>query len=173
MGLDYEICVKITERSTNAVIKTFEIAYWRKCWALRTKTMNVARANPEKVIQFDTDWRLEVETSVLEDIIECLTTAVADRNDELHTDSIWGGPRARQITLRQLERLCLWDNLFARFEDILAEDKGPERLCYIDEIGDILDEIEQDEEYPSDFDISEILSNLENYKFTLEIINSY
>ena len=172
MGLDYDISVKITERATNDT-HIIEIAYWRKCWALRTQTMNVARANPEKVIQFENDWRLEVEPDVLEDIIECLATAVADRNDELHTDSIWDAPRARQITLRQLERLCPWDNLFARFEDILAENKGPDRRNYIDEIGDILDEIEQDEEFPDDINLTNILNNLEDYKFSLEIINSY
>ena len=35
MGLDYDISVKITERATNDT-HIIEIAYWRKCWALRT-----------------------------------------------------------------------------------------------------------------------------------------
>lgn len=174
MGLDYDIGVKIKRRKTGETLHTIEIAYWRKFWALRTKTMNVAMANPDKVIGYDTDWRLEVKPEVLEDIIECLSTAVADRNDELHSDSIWGSVHGRQITLKQLMRLCPWDNLFARFDDILAEDMlDGSREDYLDDIADILADIREDSEFPEGLDLKEILMTLEEYEFTLEIINSY
>ena len=174
MGLDYDISVKIKRRKTGETIHTIEIAYWRKFWTLRTKTMNVAMANPDKVIKYDADWRLEVKPEVLEDIIECLSTAVADRNDELHSDSIWGSVYGRQITLKQLMRLCPWDNLFARFEDILAEDMlDGSREDYLDDIADILADIREDSEFPEGLDLKEILMTLEEYEFTLEIINSY
>lgn len=111
---------------------------------------------------------------MLEDIIECLTSAVADRNDELHSDSIWGSVHGRQITLRQLMRLCPWDNLFARFEDILAEDMfDGSREAYLNDIEDIIQDIEGDSEFPDDLDFKEILMTLEEYEFSLEIINSY
>ena len=70
MGLDYDISVKIKRRKTGEVLRTIEIAYWRKFWSLRTKTMNVAMANPDKVIKYDADWRLEVKPEVLEDIMD-------------------------------------------------------------------------------------------------------
>lgn len=174
MGLDYSIGVRIKRRKTNDEIANFEIAYWRKFWSLRSETMRVAMADEDKVIKYDADWLLEVKPEVLEDIIECLTSAVADRNDELHSDSIWGSVHGRQITLRQLMRLCPWDNLFARFEDILAEDMlDGSREAYLDDIEDILQDIEDDSEFPDDLDLKEILMTLEEYEFSLEIINSY
>ena len=45
-------------------------------------------ANEENIISYNEDWQLEVKPEVLEDIIEVLSAAVADRNDELFTDSI-------------------------------------------------------------------------------------
>lgn len=174
MGLDYSIEVKIKRRKTNDEIANFEIAYWRKFWSLRSETMRVAMADEDKVIKYDADWLLEVKPEVLEDIIECLTSAVADRNDELHSDSIWGSVHGRQITLRQLMRLCPWDNLFARFEDILAEDMlDGSREAYLNDIEDILRDIEEDSEFPDGLDLKEILMTLEEYEFSLEIINSY
>lgn len=174
MGLDYDISVKIKRRKTGETIHTIEIAYWRKFWALRTKTMQVAMANPDKVIRYDADWLLEVKPEVLEDIIECLTTAVADRSDEFHSDSIWGSIHGRQITLQQLMRLCPWDNLFARFEDILATDMlDGSREAYLNEIDDIFNDIRRDPEYPTDFDLRELCMTLEEFEFTLEIVNSY
>jgi hypothetical protein len=174
MGLDYSIGVRIKRRKTNDEIANFEIAYWRKFWSLRSETMRVAMADEDKVIKYDADWLLEVKPEVLEDIIECLTSAVADRNDELHSDSIWGSVHGRQITLRQLMRLCPWDNLFARFEDILAEDMlDGSREDYLNDIEDILRDIEDDSEFPNDLDLKEILMTLEEYEFSLEIINSY
>jgi hypothetical protein len=174
MGLDYSIGVRIKRRKTNDEIANFEIAYWRKFWSLRSETMRVAMADEDKVIKYDADWLLEVKPEVLEDIIECLTSAVADRNDELHSDSIWGSVHGRQITLRQLMRLCPWDNLFARFEDILAEDMlDGSREAYLDDIADILADIKEDSEFPNDLDLKEILMTLEEYEFSLEIINSY
>lgn len=174
MGLDYSINVKIKRRKDQEVVADFEIAYWRKCWALRTKTMQAARANEENVISYNKDWQLEVEPEALEDIIETLSAAVADRNDELFTDSIWGSVHGRQITLRQLMRLCPWDNLFARFEDILAEDMlDGSREAYLNDIEDILRDIEDDSEFPDDLDLKEILMTLEEYEFSLETINSY
>lgn len=174
MGLDYSIGVRIKRRKTNDEIANFEIAYWRKFWSLRSETMRVAMADEDKVIKYDADWLLEVKPEVLEDIIECLTSAVADRNDELHSDSIWGSVHGRQITLRQLMRLCPWDNLFARFEDILAEDMlDGSREAYLNDIEDILRDIEEDSEFPDDLDLKEILMTLEEYEFSLEIINSY
>lgn len=174
MGLDYSIEVKIKRRKTNDEIANFEIAYWRKFWSLRSETMRVAMADEDKVIKYDADWLLEVKPEVLEDIIECLTSAVADRNDELHSDSIWGSVHGRQITLRQLMRLCPWDNLFARFEDILAEDMlDGSREAYLNDIEDILQDIEEDSEFPDGLDLKEILMTLEEYEFSLEIINSY
>ncbi len=174
MGLDYSIGVRIKRRKTNDEIANFEIAYWRKFWSLRSETMRVAMADEDKVIKYDADWLLEVKPEVLEDIIECLTSAVADRNDELHSDSIWGSVHGRQITLRQLMRLCPWDNLFARFEDILAADMlDGSREDYLNDIEDILRDIEDDSEFPNDLDLKEILMTLEEYEFSLEIINSY
>lgn len=174
MGLDYSIEVKIKRRKTNDKIANFEIAYWRKFWSLRSETMRVAMADEDKVIKYDADWLLEVKPEVLEDIIECLTSAVADRNDELHSDSIWGSVHGRQITLRQLMRLCPWDNLFARFDDILAEDMlDGSREAYLNDIEDILQDIEEDSEFPDGLDLKEILMTLEEYEFSLEIINSY
>ena len=174
MGLDYSIEVKIKRRKTNDEIANFEIAYWRKFWSLRSETMRVAMADEDKVIKYNADWLLEVKPEVLEDIIECLTSAVADRNDELHSDSIWGSVHGRQITLRQLMRLCPWDNLFARFEDILAEDMlDGSREAYLNDIEDILRDIEEDSEFPDGLDLKEILMTLEEYEFSLEIINSY
>lgn len=174
MGLDYSIGVRIKRRKTNDEIANFEIAYWRKFWSLRSETMRVAMADEDKVIKHDADWLLEVKPEVLEDIIECLTSAVADRNDELHSGSIWGSVHGRQITLRQLMRLCPWDNLFARFEDILAEDMlDGSREAYLNDIEDIIRDIEEDSEFPDDLDLKEILMTLEEYEFSLEIINSY
>lgn len=174
MGLDYSIEVKIKRRKTNDEIANFEIAYWRKFWSLRSETMRVAMSDEDKVIKYDADWLLEVKPEVLEDIIECLTSAVADRNDELHSDSIWGSVHGRQITLRQLMRLCPWDNLFARFEDILVEDMlDGSREAYLNDIEDILRDIEEDSEFPADLNLKEILMTLEEYEFSLEIINSY
>lgn len=175
MGLDYSINVKIKRRKTGETINTIEIAYWRKFWSLRSETMRIAMSDEDKVIQYDADWLLEVKPEVLEDIIECLTSAVADRNDELHSDSIWGSVTGRQVTLRQLIRLCPWDNLFARFEDILAEDMlDGSREAYLNDIDDIFEDIKKDPEYPVDLiDLKEICMTLEEYEFSLEIINSY
>ena len=100
MGLDYEMRIKLKRRKDNEVVANFEIAYWRKCWTLRTKTMQVAMANEDNVISYDEDSQLEVKPEALEDIIEILSAAVADRNDEMFTDSIWGAHSARQITIR-------------------------------------------------------------------------
>ena len=176
MGLDYEISVKLKRRKDNEVIANFEIAYWRKCWTLRTKTMEVAMANEENVISYNEDWQLEVKPEALEDIIETLSAAVADRNDELFTDSIWGAHSARQITIRQLSRLCAWDNLFARFEDILAYENIEDRERYLDSgvIADVIRDIEDEGDYPdTKFNLHDVLMTLEEYEFSIEIINSY
>lgn len=183
MGLDYSINVKIKWRKDQEVVADFEIGYWRKCWALRTKTMQAARANEENVISYDEDWQLEVKPEALEDIIKTLSAAVADRNDEMFIDSIWGAHSARQIILRQLSRLCAWDNLFARFEDILAYKNIEDRRSYLncgiiaDVICDIEDEIrdiEDEGDYPDTrFNLYDVLMTLEEYEFSIEIINSY
>lgn len=176
MGLDYEISIKLKRRKDNEVVANFEIAYWRKCWALRTKTMQVAMANEENVTSYDEDWRLEVKPKALEDIIETLSAAVADRNDELFTDSIWGAHSARQITIHQLLRLCAWDNLFARFEDILSCETIEDREYYLNHgiIADIIADINEEGDYPNtEFNLFDVLMTLEEYEFSIEIINSY
>ena len=176
MGLDYSINVKIKRRKDQEVVADFEIAYWRKCWALRTKTMQAARANEENVISYNKDWQLEVKPEALEDIIETLSAAVADRNDELFTDSIWDAHSARQVTIRQLLRLCAWDNLFARFEDILVYENIEDREDYLNcgIIADVICDIEDKGDYPdTKFNLHDVLMTLEEYEFSIEIINSY
>lgn len=176
MGLDYEISVKLKRRKDNEVVANFEIAYWRKCWSLRTKTMQAAMANDENIISYNEDWQLEVKPEVLEDIIEILSTAVVDRNDEMFTDSIWGAHSARQITIRQLSRLCVWDNLFACFEDILSYENIEDRERYLDSgvIADVIRDIEDESDYPdTKFNLHDVLMTLEEYEFSIEIINSY
>lgn len=176
MGLDYEIDIKLKRKKDNEIVANFEIAYWRKCWTLRTNTMQVAMANVEDIISYNEDWRVEVKPEVLGDIIETLSAAVADRNDEMFTDSIWGAHSARQITIRQLSRLCAWDNLFARFEDILTYDNIEDREHYLDSgvIADVISDIEDEGDYPdTKFNLYDVLMNLEEYEFSIEIINSY
>lgn len=176
MGLDYEMSIKLKRRKDNEVVANFEIAYWRKCWTLRTKTMQVAMANEENVISYDEDYQLEVKPEALEDIIEILSAAVADRNDEMFIDSIWGAHSARQITIRQLSTLCAWDNLFARFEDILAYENIEDRERYLDSgvIADVIRDIEDEGDYPdTKFNLHDVLMTLEEYEFSIEIINSY
>jgi len=174
MGLDYSINVKIKRRKDQEVVADFEIAYWRKCWALRTKTMQAAMANEENVISYNEDWQLEVKPEALEDIIKTLSAAVADRNDELFTDSIWDAHSVRQITIRQLSRLCTWDNLFARFDDILSCETIEERAEYLNYCYDIIRDIEDEGDFPSDLNnLYDVLMALEEYEFSIEIINSY
>lgn len=176
MGLDYEMSIKLKRRKDNEVVANFEIAYWRKCWTLRTETMRVAMANEENVISYDDDWQLEVKPEALGDIIGTLAAAVADREDEMFTDSIWDAHSARQITIRQLSRLCAWDNLFAQFEDILAYENIEDRERYLDNgvIADVIRDIEDEGDYPdTKFNLHDVLMTLEEYEFSIEIINSY
>lgn len=174
MGLDYSINVKIKRRKDNEVVADFEIAYWRKCWSLRTDTMNAVRGKKENVIEYKDDWCLIAKPEALEDIIEVLTAALSDRNDAIFSDSIWGAHAARQITLRQLIRLGPWDNLFTRFEDILACETIEEREEYLNDCYDIIRDIEDEEDFPNDLiNLYDALMTLEEYEFSLEIINSY
>ena len=176
MGLDYEMSIKLKRRKDNEEVANFEIAYWYQCWTLCTKTMQAAMANEENVISYDEDWQIEVKPEALGDIIETLSAAVADRDDEMFTDSICGAHSARQITIRQLSRLCAWDNLFARFEDILAYENIEDRERYLDSgiIADVIHDIEDEGDYPdTKFNLHDVLMTLEEYEFSIEIIYSY
>ena len=174
MGLDYSINVKIKRKMDKEVVADFEIAYWRKCWSLRTDTMNAVLGNKENVIEYKNDWCIEAKPEALEDIIEVLAAAISDRNDSIFSDSIWDAPAARQITLRQLIRLGPWDNLFARFDDILSCETIEERAESLNGCYDIIRDIEDEEDFPNDLiNLYDALMTLEEYEFSLEIINSY
>jgi hypothetical protein len=170
MGLDYSIGVRITNGRAE---QEFEIAYWRKFYALRTETMNIARRHG--VIKADEDFFLETDISVLPEIINYLLEECKDRTSEIFSNSIWGSVDGRCITLRQLESLSNWDNLFARFPELLEEESPEIRGArIIDELYDAVERITAHEEFTLSRDeFFTILTHLDQWKFTICFYNSY
>lgn len=178
MGLDYSIEVGIRDRRTNSDVAEIEIGYWRKCYSLRSETMLVALKDEDKVLRRDSDYFIETTIDVLEDIIKFLSAAIPDEDNDIFTQSIWGGIVARMITVKQLERMIPWHSLFLRFPDIIDDDKETRklRLEELEDI-DILKYIEYDMTKTGNgsgtIDLKGILMDIENYQFTLRIYNSY
>ena len=177
MGLDYSIEVGIRDRRTNNEVAEIEIGYWRKCYSLRSETMLVALKDEDKVLRRDDDYFIETAVDVLEDIIKLLSAAIPDEDNDIFTQSIWGGIVARMITVKQLERMIPWHSLFLRFPDIIDDDKETRKLRLEELEDDILKYIEYDMTEAGvgreTIDLKDILMDIENYQFTLRIYNSY
>lgn len=173
MGLDYSIELNITDKKTGIAGACYEIAYWRKHYALRSETMRVVQESTA-FIQQDDDYRIVATTDVIPVLIDYLGKTLADRESDIFSYALWDHRMARIITVRQLARLCAWDSLLCEIENIKTIMNLDDRKEAIDGIlGDILDEIDYYEDKPISEKLKEFLVHAEDYDFTIEIINSY
>lgn len=175
MGLDFSIHINFKNINTLEE-QSVEIAYWRKFFELRSRIMELAK-NSGTFLREEDDTFIETEIDFIEDIVTFLCNEIPDRQSEVFSDSIWGGACGRQIVIRELERLCLWDTIYSRLNDIRDANDMDYRTSFtfiLSELGDIIEDIERDAEYKdSDINLVNILEKLEDYEITLQIFNSY
>lgn len=159
MGLDFSIRVEFKNKKTGESM-TFEIAYWRKFWALRNEVLHLFDRNTDEFLTI-------IKPEDLAKIINLLAEAITDRDSEIH-DSVWGRNMGRRITARQIERLCFWDSLFESLPYIKEDKARREEI-----IDDLEVDIECYEYDTSNEDLKHILMSIEDYDITIEIYNSY
>ena len=160
MGLDFSIEVEFKNKKTGES-EIFEIAYWRKFWTLRDEVLRLFGKSTDEYLTI-------IKPEDLRKIIKLLAEAIADRDNEVFHDSIWGGNVGRRITAHQIERLCFWDSLF---ESLLwiKEDETSSRK-------QVIDDLEIDESYfygGSSEPLEYMLMHIEDYDFIIKIYNSY
>lgn len=158
MGLDLSIEFKIRDRRTGKVIHCTEIAYWRKAYGLRTYLVNLFRNSPY-LIDSDDDFSFEASPEILTDIIRELSNKVNDIEDDCWTDSIWSPDSTRCQTLRQMSYIAGAEGWINNLEDKDLID------YYMDAEGNCA---------PIDSELfEEIINNIQDYEFRVELINSY
>lgn len=175
MGLDFTISLKFKNVDTLDV-KEVDIAYFRSFFTLRTEVIYLAKNTPQYFISGDND-HMTMKIDFLPILIKALCTEIADRQSDWFSGSNWGGACGRQIAIRELETLCLWDTVYSRLDDIREANDYDYRESFtyiLSELGDIIEDIENLPDYKkSGISIIRVLEKLEDYEITLEIDNSY
>lgn len=160
MGLDFSIEVEFKNKKTGESM-TFEMAYWRKFWTLRNEVLHLFGKDADEFLTI-------IKPEDLRKIIKLLAEAIADRDSEIFHDSIWSGNVGRRITVRQIERLCLWDSLFESLLWIKEDETSRKQI-----IDDLEIDIERFDYEPSSAELEYVLTFIEDYDFTIKIYNSY
>lgn len=160
MGLDFSIFGTIRNKHTNETLWSGELAYWRKCWNLRTEVCNIAQDTmywissykDKNDFDYTDDYYYRCDIKILDEIIKMFCDFLPNKDAEIWTDSLWGSSRTRQITMREMCGLIAFQS-FADYQDM--EDA---ETLFGEDVNTIC---------------NAVLECPENYEFEIEIYNSY
>lgn len=163
MGLDFIINTYVVDKKKEEVSKHYEIAYWRKAYAIRDTFMKIASGDEywhKDYSEFEDDYLHTCTPDIVDAFIDKLCGALTDTASDFWHDTVFVYHN-RATAAENLKTLC-------NFSDICREP-----LKYLDDIDtpttipDDVDDLEMEEILAIAF------SNPDKYDVLVEVINSY